>query len=72
MVLTLRPKSDRVMNVGSVRVSVQKAKVVDEDGNRVLSPGRGQSTEKENTMADEPKIGLQELLRKAMTDRDAV
>jgi hypothetical protein len=51
---------------------VQKAKVVDEDGHRVLSPGRGQPTEKENTMAYEPKIGLQELLRKAMTDRDAV
>jgi putative transposase len=38
----------------------------------VVSLGRDQSTEKENTitMADELRIGLSELLRKAMIDQD--
>jgi hypothetical protein len=34
--------------LGSVRVSVQKAKGVDEDGHRVVPCGRDQSTDKED------------------------
>ena len=46
---------------------------VDRYGHRVVPIGRVQSTEKENTntMADELRIGLQELLRKAQIEGDA-
>jgi hypothetical protein len=58
-------------DAGSVRVSVQKAKAVDEDGHRVVPSEETTLPDGERTVADELRIGLSELLRKAMIDQDA-
>jgi hypothetical protein len=55
-------------DAGSVRVSVQKAKAVNEDGHRMVPSEETNLPNGVRTVTDELRIGLFELLRKAMID----